>query len=220
MFSIIASVKVKTTFSKYSKIILASGITGESAAKIVLDSKGAGSVPVVHVSGNLNDHFDPKSNSISLSDPVFGQTSAAAVGVAAHEAGHALQYAEGYFPLKIRNAVVPVTNIASKLSMPLVIAGLLLSSIGSFFLNIAYIGILFFSFSVLFQLVTLPTEFNASRRALKALSETGYFTSEELKCSKKVLSAAAMTYVAATAVAITQFIRLLALVSSQKGRRR
>ncbi len=174
---------------------------------------------MVHISGNLNDHFDPKTNTISLSDPVFGQSSAAAVGVAAHEAGHALQYSEGYFPLRIRNAVVPVTNIASKLSMPLIIIGFLLSSAGAFFLNIAYIGILLFSFSVFFQLVTLPTEFNASKRALKALSETGCLTDEELKCSKKVLSAAAMTYVAATAVAITQFIRLLSLVSS-RGRRR
>ena len=165
---------------------------------------------MVHISGNLNDHFDPKTNTISLSDPVFGQSSAAAVGVAAHEA---------YFPLRIRNAVVPDTNIASKLSMPLIIIGFLLSSAGAFFLNIAYIGILLFSFSVFFQLVTLPTEFNASKRALKALSETGFLTDEELKCSKKVLSAAAMTYVAATAVAITQFIRLLSLVSS-RGRRR
>ncbi|MBQ2826475.1 MAG: zinc metallopeptidase [Clostridia bacterium] len=218
IFSLAMSVRVNSTFKKYSAVVLPSRMTGADAARRVLDAHGLSNVRIERVSGDLTDHFDPRSNVIRLSDSVYGASTAAAVGVAAHEAGHAVQHARHYFPLKIRNAMVPITNIGSRLSTPLILLGIVFSSMGAHFIGIAYLGIALFSLSVLFQLLTLPTEFNASRRAITSLRECGILSGEELTASKKVLSAAAMTYVAATAVAITQFLRLLSIVSRRDRR--
>ncbi|MBR6559029.1 MAG: zinc metallopeptidase [Clostridia bacterium] len=218
IFSLVMSFRVKSTFSKYSAVRLPSGMTGAEAARRVLDSHGLRDVRIERVSGDLTDHFDPRTNVIRLSDSVYGASTAAAVGVAAHEAGHAVQHSRHYFPLKIRNAMVPITNIGSRLSTPLILLGIVFSSSGSHFIGIAYLGIALFSLSVLFQLLTLPTEFNASKRAITSLRESGMLSGSELTASKKVLSAAAMTYVAATAVAITQFLRLLSIVSRRDRR--
>lgn len=217
LFSLWASAKVNSTFKKYSKVHNLRGITGAQAARTVLDANGLRNVSIEHVSGKLTDHYDPKSNVIRLSDSVYSSTSTAAIGVACHEAGHAVQHAENYAPVKIRTAIVPITNIGSRLSTPLIILGLLLSSFGSIYLQIAYLGIICFCSCVVFQLVTLPTEFNASSRALKAIESSYLLTDDEQKGAKKVLSAAAMTYVAALAVSIMQLLRLVIMVS---GRRR
>jgi Zn-dependent membrane protease YugP len=166
------------------------------------------------VSGNLTDHYDPRTETIALSDTVYGSTSVAAIGVAAHEAGHALQHAEGYFPLRLRAAIIPITNFGSKLAIPLILVGLLLQ-----YYPLAYVGILLYGTVALFQLVTLPTEFNASRRALAILSE-GYLDEEERKGTKKVLSAAALTYLAALLVSLAQLLRLLTIVGGGNNRRR
>ncbi len=216
IFSLIASWSVKATFSKYSKVRSYSGMTGAEAARRVLQYNGVNGVQIEHIDGNLTDHYDPRCNTIRLSDSVYNSDSTAAIGVACHEAGHAVQYARNYAPIKLRNAIIPITNIGSRLSIPLFVAGLILSSFSSFMIVFAYIGIGMFSLSVLFQLFTLPTEFNASRRAVQSLNNSGMMNSQELKGVKKVLTAAAMTYVAALAVALTQLIRLLAIV----GRRR
>lgn len=184
----------------------------------MLDANGLYDVRIERVSGNLTDHFDPRTNVIRLSDSVYGSASTAAVGVAAHEAGHAIQYAQGYTPLKIRNAIIPLTNIGSRMSTPLILLGLLFSSMGRSAITIAYIGVACFALSVVFQLVTLPTEFDASHRAVAAIENCGLLTSEEVGSTKKVLSAAAMTYVAALAVAITQFLRLLNIVQRNDRR--
>lgn len=218
VFALIASFRVKSTFAKYSKVPLSHNMTGFEAARRVLDSHGLSHVRIESVAGDLTDHFDPRANVIRLSQSVYGVSTAAAVGVAAHEAGHAVQYAEGYFPLKIRNAIIPITNIGSRLSTPLILLGVLFASAGSVFISIAYVGVALFALSVVFQLLTLPTEFNASRRALRALESGTALSKEELSASKKVLSAAAMTYVAATAVAITQFLRLLSIVRRSNRR--
>ena len=181
---------------------------------MILDRNGLRNVPVGRISGDLTDHFDPRTNSISLSDSVYGNTSVAAIGVAAHESGHAVQYAEGYAPLKFRNAIVPVTQFGAKLSTPLVILGLILS-----IYPLAYAGIILFGAVVVFQLVTLPTEFNASRRALAVLEEGNYLDGEELRGAKKVLSAAAMTYVAALFMSLMSLLRLIVIVSGSKNSR-
>ena len=212
IFSLVAQYKVTSTFKRYSSVMSKRGITGMEAARKILDVNGLYNVRIERVSGNLTDHFDPKANVIRLSQSVYGASTAAAVGVAAHEAGHAVQYAEGYLPRKARNAIIPITNIGSRLSTPLILIGILFASAGSVFISLAYVGAALFALSVLFQLLTLPTEFNASRRALNALRTGGSFTENELSSAKKVLSAAAMTYVAATAVAITQFLRLLSII--------
>ena len=181
---------------------------------MILDRNGLRNVPVGRISGELTDHFDPRTNSISLSDSVYGSTSVAAIGVAAHESGHAVQYAEGYAPLKFRNAIVPVTQFGAKLSTPLVILGLILS-----IYPLAYAGIILFGAVVVFQLVTLPTEVNASRRALAVLEEGNYLDGEELRGAKKVLSAAAMTYVAAMFTSLMSLLRLIVIVSGNKNSR-
>ena len=212
IISLWAQIKVKTTYQKYSTVHSRSGMTAEIAVRKILDSNGLFNVGITRVPGELTDHYDPRTNTIALSDSVYGNTSVAAIGVAAHEAGHAIQHAVGYGPIKLRTALVPVTNIGSRLSMPLFIIGLLLASE-----PLAYAGIILFSLTVIFQLVTLPAEFNASRRAVKALGN-GYFNDEELKGTKKVLSAAAMTYLAALFVALASLLRLLLIVSG--GRRR
>ena len=216
IFSLIASSSVNSTFKKYSQQFSRRGITGAQAAERVLRANGVYGVQITHVSGNLTDHFDPKTNVIRLSDSVYGSTSTAAIGVACHEAGHAVQYAQGYAPIKLRAAIIPVTNLGSKLAMPLILIGLLLSAFESVSYGFVYLGIACFGLSLVFQLITLPVEFNASRRAICAIEDGEILTTEEQKGAKKTLTAAAMTYVAATAVALAQLLRLLVIF----GRRR
>lgn len=216
IFAMWASANVNSTFKKYAKIHSRRGITGAEAARRVLDSKGLTNVRIERVSGNLTDHYDPRTNVIRLSDTVYSDTSEAAIGVACHEAGHAMQYAESYAPIKLRNAIIPVTNIGSKLSMPLILIGIFLSYLSDYLIIFAYVGIICFAFSTVFQLVTLPTEFNASRRALAAIDDCGILDSEEHSGAKKVLSAAALTYVAALAVSIMQLLRLITLVNRRR----
>ena len=219
ILSLVASAKVNSSFKKYSEVHSKRGLSAVDAARRVLQANGVTDVAIEQVSGHLTDHFDPKANVIRLSDSVYGSTSVAAIGVACHEAGHAVQHAVGYVPVKIRTAIVPITNIGSKLSIPLIFIGIALSYLGEFYSYIAYVGVALFSLCVIFQLVTLPTEFNASRRAIKALSENGILDEQELKGAKKVLSAAAMTYVAALAVAVMQLLRLLIIVGNSRRRR-
>ncbi len=216
IFAMWASANVNSTFKKYAKIHSRRGITGAEAARRVLDSKGLTNVRIERVSGNLTDHYDPRTNVIRLSDTVYSDTSEAAIGVACHEAGHAMQYAESYAPIKLRNAIIPVTNIGSKLSVPLILIGIFLSYLSDYLIIFAYVGIICFAFSTVFQLVTLPTEFNASRRALAAIDDCGILDSEERSGAKKVLSAAALTYVAALAVSIMQLLRLITLVNRRR----
>ena len=218
ILSLWASSNVNNTFKRYSNQFSRRGITGAEAAQRVLRNHGVHNVRVEHISGNLTDHFDPKSNVIRLSDQVYNNTSTAAIGVACHEAGHAVQYAQNYGPIKLRAAIVPVTNLGSKLAMPLILVGILLSFLGNFSYTLVYVGIACFSLSVVFQLITLPVEFNASRRALTAIAEGGILAEDELKGAKKTLTAAALTYVAATAVAMAQLLRLLILFGG-RGRR-
>lgn len=217
IFSFWASAKVNSTFKKYSSVRSRRGMTGREAAEAVLRQNGVTGVIVSQISGNLTDHYDPRTNVINLSEKVYNSDSVAAIGVAAHEAGHAVQHAEDYFPIRLRSAIIPLTNIGSKLSMPLFLLGLILSAYGEKFLYIAYAGIICFSLCVLFQLVTLPTEFNASRRAVEAI-DGSILDETEAKGAKKVLSAAAMTYVAALAVALMQLLRLLAIAGNRKRR--
>ncbi len=220
IFSLWASARVNSTFEKYSKQNSARRMTGAEAAERVLRSNGIYNVKIERIKGNLTDHYDPKANVIRLSEAVHDSISTAAIGVAAHEAGHAVQHAQNYAPVKIRTAIVPITNIGSKLSIPLILIGILLSSLGEQYSMIAYAGVAAFGLCVLFQLVTLPTEFNASSRALVAIEQCGILSQEELKGSKKVLSAAALTYVAALAVTLMQFLRLFLMVSNSSNRRR
>ena len=219
IISLLASASVNSTFKKYSKQLSMRRVTGEQAARQVLQSHGVYNVRIEHISGNLTDHFDPKTNVIRLSDDVYGNTSTAAIGVACHEAGHAVQYAQEYFPIKLRAAIIPITNIGSKLAMPLILLGILLSTLGAFFESLIYVGIICFSLSLVFQLVTLPVEFNASKRAIQSISDCELLTKEELRGAKKTLSAAAMTYVAATAVAFAQLLRMILLFTG-RGRNR
>ena len=209
ILSIWASTKVNSTFNKYSKQYIKSGMTAYDAARMILNENGLFDVKIEHVSGNLSDHYDSQTNVVRLSDSVYNSTSSAAVGVAAHECGHAIQHAEGYAPIKIRTASVPITNIGSRLSMPLILIGILLSAMSAYYIYIAYFGVACFSLCALFQLVTLPTEYNASRRALLSLESCGRLDDDELRGAKKVLSAAAMTYVAALAVSVMQLLSLL-----------
>lgn len=215
LFSFWAQFKVNSTFKKYSNVMSSRRITGMETARRILDANGLYNVGINRVSGNLTDFYDPKTNTVNLSESVYDNTSVAAIGVAAHETGHAIQHSVGYFPIKIRTAIIPVTRFASGLAMPLVLIGLILSVTG-----IAYLGCLFFAVATLFQLVTLPVEFNASRRALQTLEEYGVLGGDEIKGSKKVLTAAALTYVAALAVSLAQLLRLLLIVGGGNGRRR
>lgn len=211
LLSLIAQVMVSSRFKKYSKQRVRSGITGSDAARHVLRNAGVPQMQIQRVAGNLSDHYDPRSNVIRLSQGVCDANTVAAAGVAAHEAGHAIQYAEGYGPMKLRAAIIPITNIGSQLSIPLILIGLLFNMTG-----LINIGILLFGAVVLFQLVTLPVEFNASRRAIAALSHSGALTPEELPGAKKVLTAAAMTYVAALAVSLAQLVRFIALSNRRR----
>ena len=219
IFSIWASTSVNRTFNKYAKVYAIRGITAEDAAKRVLDANGVRGVNIQRVGGNLTDHYNPKTNAISLSDSVYGSTSIAAIGVACHEAGHAVQYALSYFPIKIRSAIIPITNFGSKLAMPLILIGLLLSYVGNFSYLFVYLGIACFGLSLVFQLITLPVEFNASRRALQTIEDTEILTDQERAGARKTLTAAAMTYVAAVAVSLAQLLRLIVLFGG-RGRRR
>lgn len=218
IFSLIASSKVNSTFRKYSRVRAASGLTGAEVARRILDANGLANVAIEQVSGSLTDHYDPRANVIRLSQPVYGSSSVAAIGVAAHETGHAVQYAVGYSPIKLRAAIIPATNIGSKLAMPLIILGLILSATAAKFITIAYAGIICFSLSALFQLITLPVEFNASRRALNTIEGFGILSGTEQDGARKVLSAAAMTYVAALAVSLAQLLRLLLMVQRRDNR--
>ncbi|MBP3674315.1 MAG: zinc metallopeptidase [Oscillospiraceae bacterium] len=219
ILSLWASSHVNSTFKKYSSEFSLRRITGAQAAQRVLSANGVGGVRIERVSGNLTDHYDPRTNVIRLSDSVYDSTSVAAIGVACHEAGHAVQYAVDYAPIKLRAVIIPVTNFGSKLAMPLILLGILLSYLGNFSYALVYIGIACFGLSLVFQLITLPVEFNASRRAMQAIESGELLTQDEQRGAKKTLSAAAMTYVAAAATALAQLLRLLILFGG-RGRRR
>lgn len=218
ILSMWASSSVNSTFNKYAKQISMRGITGAEAAQRILQHNGIYNVKIERISGNLTDHYDPRTNVIRLSDNVYGSKSTAAIGVACHEAGHAMQYATGYSPIKLRAAIIPITNFGSKIAMPLILLGIVLSALGLLSYTLIYIGIACFSLSLIFQLVTLPVEFNASRRAITAISECNILSDEERVGAQKTLRAAAMTYVAATAVALMQLLRLILLYGGRKRR--
>jgi len=206
-----ASMGVQSAFNKYSKVKSSRHYTGKDAARKILDENGLYSIRVENISGNLTDHFDPSANVIRLSDSTYNSDSVAAIGVAAHEAGHAVQHAQGYVPIRIRNSIVPAVNLCSTLAMPLFIIGLLLGMV-----NLANVGIILFSAALIFQIVTLPVEFDASRRAIKILDNSAMLDEDELSGAKKVLFAAAMTYVAAVLASALQILRLVLLNNSRR----
>lgn len=214
VLSMWASSRVSGTYSRYSRVRSASGLTGADTARELLRRNGAGDVTVRHVSGQLTDHYDPRTRTVNLSDAVYDSTSVAAIGVAAHECGHVMQDVEGYFPLRLRTALVPAANIGARLCWPLIILGVILGNMGVPFIQI---GILMFILSVAFQVVTLPVEYNASSRALRLLEEDGILGTSEVGDARNVLSAAALTYVAAAAASVLQLLRLFILFG---GRRR
>lgn len=220
ILSLWASANVNSTFKKYSQQFSTRRLTGAEAAQRVLLANGVQGVSIQRISGNLTDHFDPSTNVIRLSDSVYDSTSTAAIGVACHEAGHAVQYAENYAPIKLRAAVIPATNLGSKLAMPLILLGLIFSYVGNFSYVLVYAGIACFGLSLVFQLITLPVEFNASHRALAAISAGNLLTEDEENGARKVLTAAALTYVAATATALAQMLRLLVLFGGRGNHRR
>lgn len=211
IIALIAQWKVKSSYKRFSKIRNVRGLTGAAAAKLVLDYYGIYDVRIERVSGKLTDHYDPSANVIRLSSGVFDSISIAAVGIACHEAGHAAQYAEGYHPIKLRAAIIPVTKFGTG-------AGLILALVGYFlgFGPLIYIGLILYFFIVIFQFITLPVEFNASGRAIKVISETNMLTAAEIPSAKKMLSAAAMTYVAALITSIAQFLRIFLRMTSRK----
>jgi Zn-dependent membrane protease YugP len=212
LLTIVASIAVKTTYNRYAQVRSGAGITATEAARRILDRNGLSHIRIESIPGNLTDHFDPKAGVIRLSDTVRNSTSIAAIGVAAHECGHAIQYAKEYTPIRIRAAIVPATGVASRLAVPLVLFGTVLSFYAEGLLALAYAGIILFGICVLFQLITLPVEFNASRRAKEILVSEDILSAREVNGVTKVLNAAAMTYVAALATSILQMIRLLGLV--------
>lgn len=214
VISMIASANVNRTFKKYSKVGNNRGLTAEMVAQMILDSAGITDVRIERIRGSLTDHYDPVNKVLRLSDSVYGSTSVAAIGVAAHECGHAVQHFVGYGPLKLRSVSVPVANIGSKLSWPLIFLGLILGSV-----NLAEVGVLLFLFVVIFQLITLPVEFNASNRAINILEYHNVLYGNELSCARKVLSAAALTYVAALFSSILQLLRLILIVQGGNRRR-
>lgn len=216
VLSMIASAKVNSTFQRYAKVRSMSGMTGAQVARKILDRNGLTNIPVEHVSGNLSDHYDPSAKVLRLSDSTYNSVSVAAIGVAAHECGHAIQHKEGYGPLKLRTAIVPAANIGSRLGVPIILLGLFFGGGGSFLVNL---GIWVFSLAVLFQIVTLPVEFNASNRALVMLEDYGVLGLNEKRKAKSVLSAAAMTYVAAAASSILQLLRLIILFGGRRNDR-
>lgn len=223
IFAIWAQIKVKSTFKKYSSIPTYSGRVAYEVAEMILHTNGIFDVRIERVRGSLTDHYDPRAKVLRLSDTVYGSASAAAVGVAAHEAGHAVQYAKGYLPVRIRSVLVPAASFSSRFTWLLIMAGVLLmvfksqSQLG-FYMTLAGVGL--FAVATLFQLVTLPCEFNASRQAMAALSSSGWYSKGELRGSRRVLTAAALTYVAALAVSVLQLLRLLVYVMRISGRGR
>jgi hypothetical protein len=214
LISFIASINVNSTYKRYSKVGNSRGITSQQAAEAILHSAGIYDVRIERINGNLTDHYSPKEKVLRLSDSVYGSTSVAAIGVAAHECGHAIQHQVGYAPLKLRSASVPIANIGSTLSWPLILIGLILGSYG-----LAEIGVLLFIFVVMFQLITLPVEFDASSRALKVLNQQNMLFGKEMSGARKVLTAAALTYVAALFASVLQLLRLI-LLTQGNGRRR
>ncbi|MBQ4110152.1 MAG: zinc metallopeptidase [Clostridia bacterium] len=215
ILSLWAQSKVSSTYSKYSKKHSVRGVTANQVARDILDSNGLNHIPIEHISGNLTDHYDPKTKVVRLSDSVYQSSSIAAIGVAAHEVGHAVQHSVSYAPLKARNGIFPAVSFANKLALPVALLGAVLS-----YPNVIVIGLALFSLTVLFQLITLPVEFNASKRALMVLETDGYLTPDEIKGTKKVLSAAAMTYVAAALTSIASFLRLVLIFFGNNRRRR
>lgn len=213
LFAIGAQIKVKSNFNKYSRVLSRRGLTGANAALQVLKFYGINNVQIECVSGKLTDHYDPRSNVIRLSSEVFSSTSVAAIGVACHEAGHAAQHAEGYAPIKIRNAILPVCNIGSTLGIPLALVGVFMNS--DFLINL---GLALYALIAVFQFATLPVEFNASRRAVDVIARTDILNEEEIRGTKRVLSAAAMTYVAALATSIANLLRFIIMFTG-RGRR-
>lgn len=211
LIALVAQINVSSTFNRYSRIAGRRGLTGAQAAEEVLKARGVYGVQITRVSGRLTDHYDPRSNVIRLSDSVYDSTSIAAVGVAAHEAGHAVQYAQDYGPIKLRGAIIPVCNFSSQISILLIILGFVLYSRPLF-----AVGVILFAVATVFQVVTLPVEFNASRRAIHSLRDTNLLDEQELRGAKKVLGAAAMTYVAALLVSIAHLLRYLLLFSSRR----
>jgi len=211
LFTVIAQARVTSVFSRYSKVLNQNRMTGADVARLVLTQNGVSNVRIERVSGNLTDHYDPRTNVIRLSDTVYDKATPAAAGVAAHEAGHAVQYARSYLPVKIRSAIIPVTNFASKWATPLLIIGFLLS-----FTPLIWLGIIAFSASVVFQLVTLPCEFDASHRAMDAISCSGRFSDSDESAARKTLTAAAMTYVAALSVSLVYLLRYIAIARRRR----
>lgn len=222
IFSLYAQLKISSTYKKYSTYYTGAGRNATDIARMILASSGIYDVSIGRVHGNLTDHFDPRSNTLALSDSTYASTSAAAIGVAAHEAGHAVQHAVGYLPIQLRSKLVPVTNFASRLSWIFIMLGVLITA---FAYNVSYgyyvllLGVGLFAVTTLFQLVTLPCEFNASKRAMTALRSSGYYTNDELYAAKKVLTAAALTYIAATFVSVVQLIRLVIILGNRNDRR-
>ena len=211
-FTIWAQIKVNSSFKKYSKVSVRNGLTGARAARKILDANGLWHVKIERVRGSMTDHFDPRTNTVRLSETVHDVSSVAAIGVAAHEVGHAIQHAKQYFPIKVRMSVIPMTRVGSMLSMPIFLIGLLLANE-----MLLLFGIVLFSFVTLFQLVTLPVEFNASKRALATLSGDKMLGDEELRGAREVLSAAAMTYVAALASSLLSLLRLIVLANNRRN---
>lgn len=214
ILSLAASAKVKSTFARYSKVRSMTGMTGAEAAQRLLNSQGIYDVTVRRVPGSLSDHYDPRTKTVNLSDDVYSSTSVAAIGVAAHECGHAIQHAVGYAPLNFRSALVPIANFGSQISWPLILIGILIGGFGS---PIVQLGIILFSLAVLFQLVTLPVEFNASSRAVRLLDSTGILSGNEVDGTRRVLGAAALTYVAAAAGSILQLLRFIILFGGRRN---
>lgn len=212
LFGIWAQARISSNYKKYSKIYSSRGLTGAQVARQILDNNGLHDVQIKSIQGELTDHYDPRVNTVSLSTDIYDSTSLAAIGVAAHECGHAIQHGNNYFPLKIRNAIVPITNFGSKLAIPLLLVGLLINSY-----PLVLVGIFGYALIAIFQLITLPVEFNASSRAMNIIDEYGILNSDEQKGAGKVLKAAALTYVAALVSSIAQLLRLLLMVMGRRN---
>ena len=222
IFSLYAQLKISSTYKKYASYYTRAGRNASDVARMILSDEGVFDVSIGRVNGNLTDHFDPRTNTLALSDTTYASYSAAAIGVAAHEAGHAIQHAKGYFPIKLRSALVPVTSFASRMSWVFIMFGFLISAI-SYSSNMGYsvllIGVSLFAVTTAFQLVTLPCEFNASKRAIRSLRASGLYSDDELTVARKVLSAAALTYVAATFASAVQLLRLVLILGRRDNRR-
>ncbi|MBP1758157.1 MAG: peptidase [Firmicutes bacterium] len=216
LFALWAQHRVNATFARFQHQISRRGVTGAQAARHILDSNGLRHIAIDRIQGRLSDHYSPQDQVIRLSEGVYHSTSTAAIGVAAHEAGHALQYADNYAPIRVRNAILPVTNIGSKLAFPLFIVGLFGSGVSYYFIWVAYAGLAGFGLCVIFQLLTLPAEFNASKRALAAIEGYNFLNAEELDGARRVLSAAALTYVAALAVSLSYFLHYASLLNRRQ----